>query len=308
MLWLKNSASAGSGKGVLSLVKSNSSKIGDLIVAFLCFLLILACLLPMLNVLARSLSSTEALIRNEVLLWPKGLNFDSYKMVLEDPKYTWSLAWTAIITVIGTCLSMVMTIICAYPLTYDDLKGKRFINAMILFTMYFNAGTIPLYLLLKDLNLLNKPAVLVIPYCLSVFNMIIMRSFFYGIPESLRESAEIDGAGPIRILISIYLPLSTPVLATLSLFYAVGRWNGFSDALMFMNNKREYWPIQLLLYNILNNVTSIEVATQEGFTKPGLADSIKAATVMFATVPILLVYPWLQKYFITGVTLGSIKG
>jgi len=308
MLWLKNSASAGSGKGVLSLVNSNSSKIGDLIVAFLCFLLILACLLPMLNVLARSLSSTEALIRNEVLLWPKGLNFDSYKMVLEDPKYTWSLAWTAIITVIGTCLSMVMTIICAYPLTYDNLKGKRFINAMILFTMYFNAGTIPLYLLLKDLNLLNKPAVLVIPYCLSVFNMIIMRSFFYGIPESLRESAEIDGAGPIRILISIYLPLSTPVLATLSLFYAVGRWNGFSDALMFMNNKREYWPIQLLLYNILNNVTSIEVATQEGFTKPGLADSIKAATVMFATVPILLVYPWLQKYFITGVTLGSIKG
>ncbi|NLZ52896.1 MAG: carbohydrate ABC transporter permease [Thermoanaerobacteraceae bacterium] len=308
MLWLKNSASAGSGKGVLSLVKSDSSKIGDLIVAFLCFLLILACLLPMLNVLARSLSSTEALIRNEVLLWPKGLNFDSYKMVLEDPKYTWSLAWTAIITVIGTCLSMVMTIICAYPLTYDNLKGKRFINAMILFTMYFNAGTIPLYLLLKDLNLLNRPAVLVIPYCLSVFNMIIMRSFFYGIPESLRESAEIDGAGPIRILISIYLPLSIPVLATLSLFYAVGRWNGFSDALMFMNNKREYWPIQLFLYNILNNVTSIEVATQEGFTKPGLADSIKAATVMFATVPILLVYPWLQKYFITGVTLGSIKG
>ena len=134
-----------------------------------------------------------------------------------------------------------------------------------------------------------------------------MRSFFFGIPDSLRESAEIDGAGPIRILITIYLPLSTSVIATLSLFYAVGRWNGFSDALMFMN-KREYWPIQLLLYNILNNITSIEVATQEGFSKPGLSDSLKAATVMFATVPILLVYPWLQKYFITGVTLGSIKG
>lgn len=289
------------------MVKSKKTKIGDLIVAFFCFLLILACLLPMINVLSRSLSSTDALIRNEVLLLPKGLNFDSYKMVVDDPKYTWSLEWTAIITVIGTCLSMIMTTICAYPLTYDNLKGKRFINALIIFTMYFNAGTIPLYLLLKDLHLLNRPAVLVIPYCLSVFNMIIMRSFFYGIPESLRESAEIDGAGPIRILISIYLPLSTPVIATLSLFYAVGRWNGFSDALMFMNNKREYWPIQLLLYNILNNVTSIEVSTQEGFTKPGLADSIKAATVMFATVPILLVYPWLQKYFIVGVTLGSIK-
>lgn len=202
---------------------------------------------------------------------------------------------------------MIMTTICAYPLIYDNLKGRRFINALIIFTMYFNAGTIPTYLLLKDLKLLNRPAVLVIPYCLSVFNMIIMRSFFFGIPDSLRESAEIDGAGPIRILITIYLPLSTSVIATLSLFYAVGRWNGFSDALMFMN-KREYWPIQLLLYNILNNITSIEVATQEGFSKPGLSDSLKAATVMFATVPILLVYPWLQKYFITGVTLGSIKG
>ena len=165
-----------------------------------------------------------------------------------------------------------------------------------------------MYLLLKDLALLNKPAVLVIPYCLSVFNMIIMRSFLYGIPESLRESAEIDGAGPIRTLISIYLPLSTSVIATLSLFYAVGRWNGYSDALMFMTNKREYWPIQLLLFNILNNSNSVEVATQEGFTMPGLSETIKSATVMFATIPILLVYPWLQKYFITGVTIGAVKG
>lgn len=290
------------------MIKTKTNKIGDLIVAFLCFLLVLVCLLPMLNVLARSLSSHEALIRNEVLLWPVGFNFEAYRMVLEDPKYTWSLVWTAIITVIGTVISMIMTTICAYPLTYDKLKGRRFINAMIIFTMYFNAGIIPMYLLLKDLQMLNKPPVLIIPYCLSVFNMIIMRSFLYNIPESLRESAEIDGAGPARILVTIYLPLSTPVIATLSLFYAVGRWNGFSDALMYMNQKREYWPIQLLLYNILNSITSIEVATQEGLTKPGLADTIKAATVMFATVPILLVYPWLQKYFITGVMIGSVKG
>jgi putative aldouronate transport system permease protein len=173
--------------------------------------------------------------------------------------------------------------------------------------MYFNAGTIPTYLLLKDLKLLNRPAVLVIPYCLSVFNMIIMRSFFYGIPDSLRESAEIDGAGPVRILINIYLPLSKPVIATLSLFYAVGRWNGFSDALMFMN-KREYYPIQLLLYNILKSITSIDIQTQEGFTAPGLTQSLQAATVMFATVPILFAYPWLQRYFIHGATLGAIKG
>ncbi|NLE89725.1 MAG: carbohydrate ABC transporter permease [Dehalococcoidales bacterium] len=288
--------------------KASKTSVGDIVVVIICVLLILVCLLPMLNVLARSLSAPEFIIRNEVTLFPKGFNFDSYSNVLSDKKTTRSLVWTAFITVIGTILSMIMTTICAYPLTYDHLKGKKFFNALIIFTMYFSAGTIPMYLLLKDLTLLNKPAVLVIPYCLSVFNMIIMRSFLYGIPESLRESAEIDGAGPIRILISIYLPLSTSVIATLSLFYAVGRWNGYSDALMFMTNKREYWPIQLLLYNILNNSNSVEVATQEGFTMPGLSETVKAATVMFATIPILLVYPWLQKYFITGVTIGAVKG
>lgn len=291
-----------------NMINSKSTKIGDMIIVFICILLILVCLLPMLNILARSLSAPEYIIRNEVTLFPKGLNFEAYSNVLADSKTTRSLIWTAFITVIGTALSMFMTLICAYPLTYNHLKGRKFFNALIIFTMYFSAGTIPMYLLLKDLSFLNKPVVLVVPYCLSVFNMIIMRSFLYGIPDSLRESAEIDGAGPIRILVSIYLPLSTSVLATLSLFYAVGRWNGYSDALMYMTNKREYWPIQLLLYNILNNSNSVEIATQEGFSMPGLADTIKSATVMFATVPILLVYPWLQKYFITGVTIGAVKG
>lgn len=290
------------------MISSKSNKIGDMIIVFICILLILICLLPMMNILARSLSAPEYIIRNEVMLVPKGLNFDAYSNVLNDPKITRSLVWTAFITVVGTVLSMIMTLICAYPLTYDHLKGRKFFNALIIFTMYFSAGTIPMYLLLKDLTLLNKPAVLVIPYCLSVFNMIIMRSFLFGIPESLRESAEIDGAGPIRILISIYLPLSTSVIATLSLFYAVGRWNGYSDALMFITNKREYYPIQLLLYNILNSINSVEIATQEGFSMPGLSDTVKSATVMFATVPILCVYPWLQKYFITGVTIGAVKG
>ncbi|MGE5548964.1 MAG: carbohydrate ABC transporter permease [Bacteroidota bacterium] len=288
------------------MIRSRGTKIGDWIIAIICIFLIAICLLPMLNILARSLSSTEAIVRNEVLLWPKGLNLEAYRFVLSDSKYTWSLIWTAIITVAGVILSMTMTVLCAYPLTYDKLKGRRLFNIMILFTMFFNAGTIPTYLLLKDLHLINHPLVLILPYCLSVFYMIIMRTYFYGIPESLRESAEIDGAGPIRILTSIYLPLSKPVIATLSLFYAVGRWNGFSDALMFMNDRR-FHPIQLLLYNILRSITSIEVTTQEGFASPGLSDTIQAATVMFATVPILMVYPWLQKYFITGATLGSIK-
>jgi putative aldouronate transport system permease protein len=246
-------------------------------------------------------------MRDEVMLFPVGFNFDAYVHVLSDPKYTWALGWTAILTVICTVVSLTMTILCAYPLIYSNLKGRNIINTYIVLTMYFSAGTIPSYLLMKDLNLLNNPLVLIIPSCLSVFNMIILRSFFYGIPESLKESAELDGAGPIRILVSLYLPLATPALATLALFYAVGRWNGFSDALMYMK-ERTYYPIQLLLYNILNNLQSVEVATQEGFSNPGLSEAIKAATVMFATVPILLVYPWLQRYFISGVTLGAVKG
>ncbi len=290
------------------MIKSKVTKAGDYVIVIICLLLMFISLVPLLNVLARSLSSSDALIRNEVLLWPQGFNLDAYAKVLSDSKYTFSLGWTAVLTVICTIVSMTLTILCAYPLIYDNLKGRKFINSMVVLTMYFSAGTIPNYLLYKSLGLLDQPAVLILPNALSVFNMIILRSFLFGIPESLRESAEIDGAGPIRILIRIYLPLSTSVLATLALFYAVGRWNGFSDALMYMQRNRQYYPIQLLLYNILQNATQIEVATQEGFFSPGLSETLKMATVMFATLPIILVYPWLQRYFITGITIGAIKG
>lgn len=289
-------------------IRSRSTKIGDWVIVAICCVLIFICLVPLLNVLARSLSSTEYLIRNEVLLWPKGFNLDAYTTVLQDQKYVHSLIFTAILTVGCTLLSLFMTVICAYPLTYDKLRGRKFFNGFILFTMYFSAGTIPHYLLLRNLGMLDTVWVLAIPSCLSVYNMIIMRSFFYGVPESLREAAEIDGAGPIRILVRIYLPLSTPVLATLALFYAVGRWNGFSDALLYIKKRTDLYPIQLLLYNILQNTNSIEVGTQEGFFDPGVGETLKMATVMFATVPILLVYPWLQKYFVSGVTIGAVKG
>lgn len=288
------------------MIKSKASKIGDWVIAFICLIIILICVLPILTVMARSLSSADALIKNKVLFLPVGLNLDAYKTVLGDSKYVWALAWTAILTVIYTFVALFMTILCAYPLIYDNLKGRKIFSTIIILTMYFNAGTIPNYLLLKDLDLLNRPAVLIIPGALSVFNMIIMRSFFYGIPISLRESAQIDGAGFIQILIKVYLPLSKPVIATLSLFYAVGRWNGFSDALMFMN-KREYYPIQLLLYNILNSVNQVEAAMLEGFSQPGLSETLKSAAVMIATIPILMVYPRLQKYFIKGATLGAVK-
>jgi len=290
------------------MVKSKNSKTGDYIAVIICVFLILICFLPVWNVFVRSLSSPAALIHGDVYLWPKELDFTAYSLVLKDADYTWALAWTAMLTVGCTILSMVLTTLCAFPLVFDQLKGRKLINGLILVTMYFNAGTIPSYLLFKNLNLINSPLVMVLPFSLSVFNMIIMRTFLQNIPVSLRESAEIDGANPFKILFSIYLPLSTSVIATLSLCYAVGRWNGYSDALMFMNRNKTFYPIQLLLYFIIQSKDSVDAATQEGFSSPGASDAIKAATVMIATIPILMVYPWLQRFFIHGVTLGAMKG
>lgn len=287
-------------------VKSTQAKIGDWMFVLICVLVSIICIVPMLNLLAKSLSDTTYLVRNEIYLLPKGLNFKAYQTVLGDPKYLKAFGWTVFLTVVCTILSLTMTTLCAYPLIFDGLKGKGAINIFITITMFFNAGTIPNYLLMKTLGLLSNPLVLIIPSCLSVYNMIIMRSFFYGIPDSLRESAQIDGASFFKILTAIYVPLSKPVYATLALFYAVGRWNGYSDALMYMREEK-YYPLQLLLYNILNNINQVEVATQEGFSTPGLSESLKAAIVMFSTIPILLIYPWLQKYFIHGVTLGAVK-
>ena len=287
-------------------VKSTSAKVGDWIFVLICVLVSIICVVPMLNLLAKSLSSTDYLVRNEIYLWPKGFNVDAYATVLKDPKYIRAFFWTVFLTAVCTLVSLTMTILCAYPLIFEKLKGRGLINVFITVTMFFNAGTIPNYLLMQKLKLLDNPLVLIIPSCLSVYNMIIMRRFFYGIPDSLRESAEIDGATFFQILLKIYVPLSKPVMATLALFYAVGRWNGYSDALMYMK-KTVFYPLQLLLYNILNNINSVEVATQEGFSTPGLSASLKAAIVMFSTVPILCIYPWLQKYFIHGVTLGAVK-
>ena len=288
-------------------VKSAKTLIGDWIFVIICVVIAIICVLPMINLAAKSLSGTEHLIRHEVYLLPKGFNLEAYQTVLSDPKYQRSFLWTAGLTLVCTLLSLTMTTLCAYPLIFPQLRGRGVINIFITITMFFNAGTIPNYLLMNDLHLLENPLVLIIPGCMSVYNMIIMRSFFYGIPDSLRESAEIDGASFVQILTRIYIPLSKPVFATLALFYAVGRWNGYGDALMYIKTNKQFFPLQLLLYNILNNINAVEVAAQEGFMQPGLKESLKCATVMFATIPILLIYPWLQRYFISGVTLGAVK-
>ena len=276
------------------------------LVAFFVVLITL-CFLPLVNLLARSLSSADALAAREVGLLPVGLTLQAYELIFNDTTYTWSLAYTAMLTVTVTVVSLTLTVLCAFPLIFDDMKGKRVFSILMILTIYFHAGTIPNFILMRDLGLLDNPLVLVLPNAISVFNVIVMRSFFFGIPISLKESAEVEGANPFQVLWKIYLPLSTPVLATISLFYAVGRWNGFTDALLYITEAR-WQPIQLKLFNIINNMANIDTSGVDGVASmTGMSESLTAATVMFATVPILLVYPWLQRYFISGVTLGAVK-
>lgn len=283
----------------------NRLHVSDYVFILICIFVIIICLLPLVNLLARSLSGSEYLIRNKVSLWPKGFNLTAYEAVFKESEYRRAFVWTVFLTVVGTLLSLTMTTLCAFPLIFDKLKGRGAINIMITITMFFNAGTMPNYLLFKQLNMLDTPYVLLVPFCLSVFNMIIMRSFFYGIPDSLRESAELDGASFFQILLKIYLPLSKPVIATLALYYAVGRWNGYSDALMFAHNNKKNWPLQLYLWNMLQGQSNIDTTLDNNSV--GYAEQTKAAVVMFSTIPILCIYPWLQRYFIHGVTVGAVK-
>lgn len=269
---------------------------------------VVACLAPFLHILAVSLSSSGPITSGKVTLYPIELSFDAYTRVLSDMAMVRSLVFTIALTAVFTLMAMLMTTMAAYPLS-GSLKGRSIFMYIIVFTMFFSGGLIPEYLIIKELGLLDTAAVLVLPGLISPFNMIIMITFFRStIPGSLFEAAEIDGCSKFGMLLRIVLPLSLPVIATLSLFYAVGRWNGFRDALFYVTNQ-DLYPLQLKLYQmVMNNMVS-EVTLAEGSNMQKLIpESLKAASIMFATVPILIVYPWLQRYFVSGLTLGSVKG
>ncbi|MCR8631631.1 MULTISPECIES: carbohydrate ABC transporter permease [Paenibacillus] len=266
------------------------------------------CLVPILHLASVSLSSNAAIISNKVTVFPVELSTLAYQMVLSDGRMISSLLFTILLVVVFTVICMTMTICAAYPLTKKKLKGRDFCLLMILFTMFFSGGLIPEYLLVKSLMLTNTIWALVLPGMINAFYLIILKSFFSSIPEELEESARMDGSSHFGTLIRIVLPLSLPVIATLSLFYAVGRWNGFMDALFYIT-KQELYPIQLKLYQlVISNQMSDSTATEGMNATAPIPESLKAASIMFATLPILLVYPWLQRYFISGMMIGAVKG
>ncbi|MEC0227030.1 carbohydrate ABC transporter permease [Paenibacillus alba] len=268
----------------------------------------ITCLIPFLYMISLSFSSNEAIISQKVTLWPVGFTLETYKTILSDVEMIYTLGYTIVLTIVYTLVCMFLTICAAYPLTKQRLKGRSFILTVLVFTMYFSGGLIPSYMLVKNLDLMNSMWSLILPGAMSVFNLIILKTFFASLPESLEESASIDGCNELGILVRIVLPLSLPSIATLSLFYAVDRWNGFQDALFYITNKNLY-PMQLKLYQIITANQQLDAQQGEGSIGAYIVpESLKAASVMFATVPILVVYPKLQKYFVDGVMTGAIKG
>lgn len=283
---------------------------GQVVLTVLIILLVLLCTLPFVNVIAVSLSSKSAILRGDVSFWPVEFTPRAYEVIVQDPSMFRSLFFTVKLTVIYTVLAMAMTVLYAFPLTMKRLKGRRFFMLFIVFTMYFSGGTIPIYLNVRELGLINNEWSLILPGLVSAFNIIILKNFFQALPYELNEAAYIDGATDFQILLRIYLPLSFSSLATLSLFYAVGKWNSFSDALYYITS-RDLQPLQLKLYNLIKGGQSVEVSVQEGSASDlasSISASIESATIVFATVPILLVYPFVQRYFVKGVTLGAVKG
>ena len=273
-------------------------------------LISLTCLLPFVNVAATSLSSKSAILSGRVSFLPVEIDFRAYKAIFSDPAMVRSLLFTIIITVVYTLFAMVLTILMAYPLTKKRLKGRKFFNFMALFTMYFSGGTIPIYLNIKELGLLDSPWSLILPGMLSTYNMIILKSFFSALPGELEEAATIDGANDFQILLQVYLPLSLASLATLTLFYAVGKWNSFQDALYYIQTKA-YQPLQLKLYHLIKGSQAVDIAAMEGGSTTvatDISESIEPASIIFATLPILVVYPFVQRYFVSGVTIGAVKG
>ena len=270
----------------------------------------LSCLLPFINVAALSLSGKSAILRGDVSFWPVEFDTTAYKAIFADRSMTHSMWFTVLITVGYTAFAMILTILLAYPLTKKRLKGRKFFSFLALFTMYFSGGTIPIYLNIKELGLLDTPWSLILPGMLSTYNMIILKSFFTALPDSLEEAATIDGANDFQILLQIVLPLSMASLATLTLFYAVGKWNSFQDALYYIQNKA-YQPLQLKLYHIIKGSQAVDIAAMEGGSSTvatDISESIEPASIIFATLPILVVYPFVQRYFVAGVTIGAVKG
>lgn len=267
-----------------------------------------SCLFPFLYIVSVSFSNKNAVLRSEVFLYPVDFDLSAYRAVFNNRALMTSMWFTIGLTILHTIICVIMTILCAYPLSKPELRLKTPLLLYIMFTMYFSGGMIPGYLNIKELGLIDSFWVLILPGCLSTYNMILMKSFFTAMPREIEESAYVDGANDVVVLVKIILPLSKAMLATIALFYAVGRWNGFMDALLYINDGDMY-TIQIRLRQMIqSSQVSALIEDIPEMKENVIAETVKAACLIFSMIPVMIIYPWLQKYFVKGVMIGSVKG
>ncbi|UKS28416.1 carbohydrate ABC transporter permease [Paenibacillus sp. HWE-109] len=269
-------------------------------------LLSLSTVVPFIHIIAKSLSGETYILAKEIWLWPKGFNFASYEYVLSFKQFYISFSNSLLITIVGTAISMAVTMLAAFPLSRRSFPLKRAFMLFFVITMFFSGGLIPTYLVVKQLGLLNTLWSIMLPMALAPFNLILVRNFFMSLPEALEESAIMDGASNIRILAWIYLPLSLPTIATIAMFYAVGYWNSFFQAMMYITD-RGLMPLQVFLMQLVTNSKPGDMAISGGLSEI-TPESATAAAIICVVFPILCVYPFIQKYFVKGVMLGAVKG
>lgn len=276
---------------------------------FLLSLAGLICLLPLLNLASVSLSGKDAVLSGFVTFWPVDATTESYKLLFDGTPIVNAFFNNVKITVVGVALSMVFTVFAAYPLSRSWFYGRRYLTLVIVFTMLFNGGLIPTYLVIKQLGLVDSYGALWLPALVSTYNMLIMRSFFESIPDELVEAARMDGAGEWRVLLRIMLPLSVPMIATIALFYGVHYWNAFFNVLIYMNSADKYNMTVLIQQMIKSQsvLQELNMMNQEEVSNI-TPEGIKAAGIMIMVIPMLIVYPLLQRFFVKGVMIGAIKG
>ncbi|MEK3796768.1 carbohydrate ABC transporter permease [Peribacillus sp. FSL H8-0477] len=271
-------------------------------------LLIIFCTLyPFVNVIAQSFSDETSINAGQVTLYPQGFNIDTYKTVISDKMFWINYKNTVVYTIVGTTISMILTTMFAYALSKRRLKGRRFLTLFAVFTMFFNGGLIPNYVLINSLGFGNTMWAIVIPGAISIYNMLIMKSFFENVPEELEEAASIDGLGTYGILWKIILPLSKAVMATMILFYAVSYWNSWFSAFLYLDQK-ELFPVTIYLRNMISGATGgLGAGATSADSLTQISANIKSVTMVLTILPILVVYPFVQKYFVSGIMLGSVK-
>jgi len=270
-------------------------------------LVVAAVVFPFLNVLAQSFSSEKYINSGQVTIWPRGFNITTYTHVMSDPLFWNNYRNTVIYTVVATVVAMALTTCYAYVLSRRELRGRKVLIGIAVVTMFFNGGIIPNYILVSDLHLRDTVWAIALPNAISVFNLLVMKTFFENMPTELEEAAAVDGMSTYRILWRIVLPLSKAVLATMTLFYAVAFWNSWFSAFLYMDNQGLF-SVTVYLRNIVESASSVANIQMAGDTQVQIAANIQAVTTVLVAVPILSVYPFVQRYFVSGVMLGAVKG